>query len=350
MELKKNPFFLLIQNSDQTEEMCNRTSRDQLMVSGNSQLSNDVVSSDSEEFNSEKVDAHEDQINNSNNSSVSLSNLNSLQTQTQQIDNLINGLDSFDCSNTARFLQTMNLLLSSSLQSSNLENHEPLNIELLETIQRLLGQNGNQNLVSNLLAAANQQQQAKVTNWFACKFCTFTTAKRQQLIKHVRTNCEFLLNAAANLTSNNSSTIVSQLTNTTAATTASLTTTTSTATNSTNADCNSPSAEDAHLNEDANNSNASSPNNPNQLASGCGNLVCVNSNCTNNNTCVLLPNLPNASLLDDKLKSIGQAEDSSEDDFTNSANPQDRYCMECEIQFASYKNYRVSFLNLKKKS
>ena len=317
--------------------MCNNTGRDQLMVSGNSQLSNDV-SSDSDELD-KMVD---EQINNSNNSSESLSNLNNL-THHQPIDSLTsNGLaDSFNSANTARFLQTINLLLSSlptAVHHSSDDQQPPppppqLNNELLESIQRLLS--GNQTLTNSLLAAANQQR----TSWFACKFCAFTTAKRQQLIKHVRTNCEGLLNVVANL---------NLQTTATAATNAATTTTTTTAssTNSTNThttQCGSPSAgeqQSNHASEDSSNAaQLLNSLNADQLNAGCGNPACVNSNCTNGNSCVILPNAGNL-LNSDKYKS--PAADDSEDDLMNSTNPQDRYCMECEIQFASYKNYKVS--------
>lgn len=322
--------------------MCNNTSRDladRVMVSGNSQLSNDV-SSDSEEFSSDKVgDLQDEQINNSNNSSVSLNNS---QNNQSSIDNGL--VDSFNSSNTARFLQTMNyLFLNSSLQSStnnNLDEQPQLNNELLESIQNLLVQGGNQNLATNLLAVAAANQ--RTNNWFACKFCTFTTSKRQQLIKHVRTNCEGLLSAVANLNSTSSTTNVTNTTTTTSSTTT---------TNST--DCNSPTTGDQQSNSVSNEDTTSNQLlNPavmaalsnDQLNSGCGNLVCVNSNCTNGNSCVILPNAGN--LLNDKLKSTGQTAEDSEEDFANTANPQDRYCTECEIQFGSYKNYRVSFLNV----
>lgn len=324
--------------------MCNSTSRD-LMVSGNSQLSNDV-SSDSEELNK---DGQDEQINNSNNSSVSLSASLSLQQQSQNASSELNNglIDSF---NSARLLQTMNLLLNSSSSLNNNNNNNinsdelnsqpqnQLNNELLEAIQRLLNQNGNQNLTSSLLAAANQRP-----SLFTCKFCSFSTAKRQQLIKHVRTNCEGLLTAVANLQSTNNNS----------------TNATNNSTNSTNA-INSPSSPttgDQQTNDDTGTQMNSSSTlsatatmaalSNDKINSGCGNLVCINSNCTSNsingNNCIILPNLPN-----EKFKSIGPAEDSEDDNFTSSssANPQDRYCSECEIQFASYNNYKVSALEL----
>lgn len=294
--------------------MCNNTSRDPVKVGG--QPSNDA-SSDSEEFNSEKIAdvPMDEQMNNSNNSNVSLSNLNSspnhqLADQQQQIDSLMNGIaDSFGSTNAGRLLQTMNLLLSSQFSSDSVdEPQQAPSGELIETIQRLLAQSGaqNQSIANSLLAAAASQQR---TNSFACKFCAFTTSKRQQLIRHVRTNCEGLLAVMASG--------------------ATPTTKSTTTTNSTNADCSSPTGEQPAANEElAASGQLLSPaviaalNNDHLSSVGCGNLACVNSNCTNGNSCVLLPNA--GSVLNDKLKSIGQPADDSEEDYANSANPQDR--------------------------
>lgn len=311
--------------------MCNNTSRDPVKVGG--QPSNEA-SSDSEEFNSEKIAdvPMDEQMNNSNNSNASLSNLNASPNHQlagdQQIDSLVNGInDSFGSTNASRLLQTMNLLLSSQLSSDSLDEPQPApNGELLEVIQRLLAQNGNnanQSLTNSLLAAAASQRATS----FACKFCAFTTSKRQQLIRHVRTSCEGLLAAMATGATNN-------------------TKSTTTTQNSTNADCSSPTGEQPPVTNEELAAGAPllSPAvlaalNNDQLSSGCGNLACVNSNCTNGNSCVLLPNA--GSVLNEKLK-IGQPADDSEEDYANSANPQDRYCTECEIQFVSYKNYKVS--------
>ena len=309
--------------------MCNNTSRDPVKV----QQSADA-SSDSEEFNSEKIadvpmdEQLNEQMNNSNNSNASLSQLNNSAADQQQIDGLSNGItDSYGASTASRLLQTMNLLLSSQLSVDG-PDEMPVaaNGELIEALQRLLAQGGNQSIANSLLAAAASQR----TNSFACKFCAYTTNKRQQLIRHVRTNCEGLLSLMA--TGATSCTTGGSTTNTKSTTT----------TNSTNTDCSSPTNESQTTNEEA----AGQLLSPsviaalNPEASGCGNLACVNSNCTNGNSCVLLSNAGGAS--NDKLKSIGPAADDSEEDYTNSANPQDRYCTECEIQFVSYKNYRVS--------
>lgn len=335
--------------------MCNNTSRDPVKV----QQSADA-SSDSEEFSSEKIadtpmdeqmnheQMNHEQMNHSNNSNASLSQLNSqlnsaADQPAQAADGGLANGDSFGSSQAGRLLQTMNLLLSSQLSTDSAADEPSANAaagELIETIQRLLAQSGNQTIASSLLAAAASQR----TNSFACKFCTFTTAKRQQLIRHVRTNCEGLLAVMATSATGALTSATNSATNSTATSsiTSSITgATTKSTTNSTNADCSSPTGEQTAVGEET----AGQLLSPAVLAAlnhetGCGNMACVNSNCTNGNSCVLLPNA--GGMLNDKLKSIGQPADDSEEDYANSANPQDRYCTECEIQFVSYKNYRVS--------